>query len=393
MQEVRRAETLNATAEAFCSAATRLSEIDAVMVVLVQGDGSLLTIGTGGQELGGVSSGTVLDFPQPERLIERTKSGAWWLDLTDERLRDEELTARLANNGFTAIGNVPIRWEGELAGILALATKSSDGPEWVSLRLSAFEELGSYAGAVFGAEADIFSKRESLRSEVLRVIEEQRFMPVFQPFVELATGNVVGYEALTRFEDGVAPDQRFNQAHAVGLGTLLEARCAQAALDAATGLSPDVWLSLELLPAALLDGNATTVVNGAQRHVVLEITEYAQIKNYAPIRRAVQQLVDCQLAVDDAGAGYTSLNHILELRPDFVKLDISLVRDVDTNPARQAMVAGMCHFAVQSGTTLIAEGIETEAEAETLRHLGVPLGEGQMLAQGYLFGRPSSLSK
>lgn len=86
------------------------------------------------------------------------------------------------------------------------------------------------------------------------------------------------------------------------------------------------------------------------------------------------------------------MNHILELRPDFVKLDISLVRDVDRNPARQAMVAGMCHFAAQSGTTLIAEGIETEAEAETLRHLGVPLGEGQMLAQGYLFGRPSSLS-
>ncbi len=138
------------------------------------------------------------------------------------------------SSGFTAIGNVPIRWEGELAGILALATKASDGPEWISLRLSAFEELGSYAGALFGAEADIFSKRESLRSEIFAIIEEQRFRPVFQPFVELATGNVVGYEALTRFDDGVAPDQRFNQAHAVGLGTLLEARCAQAALDAAS---------------------------------------------------------------------------------------------------------------------------------------------------------------
>ncbi len=154
-------------------------------------------------------------------------------------------------------------------------------------------------------------------------------------------------------------------------------------------LSPGIWLSLNFSPAALLDGNAAKVVNGAERHLVLEITEYAQIKNYAPIRRAVQNLSNCRLAVDDAGAGYTSLNHILELRPDFVKLDISLVRDVDTNPARQAMVAGMCHFAAQSGTTLIAEGIETESEAETLRHLGVPLGEGQMLAQGYLFGRPA----
>lgn len=243
--------------------------------------------------------------------------------------------------------------------------------------------------ALFGAEADVFSKRESLHSEVLAIIEERRFWPVFQPFVELATGYVVGYEALTRFADGVAPDQRFAQAHAVGLGTELEARCAQVALDAAEELSPEVWLSLNFSPAALLDGHAATVVNGATRHLVLEITEYAQIKNYAPIRRAVGELSNCQLAVDDAGAGYTSLNHILELRPDFVKLDISLVRDVDTNPARQAMIAGMCHFAAQSGTTLIAEGIETEAEAEALRHLGVPLGEGQMLAQGYLFGRPN----
>ena len=72
-----------------------------------------------------------------------------------------------------------------------------------------------------------------------------------------------------------------------------------------------------------------------------------------------------------------------------MKLDISLVRDIDTNPARQAMIAGMCHFAAQSGTTLIAEGIETEAESAMLRELGVPLGEGGMLGQGYFYGRPA----
>jgi EAL domain-containing protein (putative c-di-GMP-specific phosphodiesterase class I) len=107
--------------------------------------------------------------------------------------------------------------------------------------------------------------------------------------------------------------------------------------------------------------------------------------------RALAEIGNCRLAVDDAGAGYTSLSHILELHPDFVKLDISLVRDIDTNPARQAMIAGMCHFAAQSGTTLIAEGIETESEAQMLRELGVPLGESGMLGQGYLFGRPRPL--
>jgi EAL domain-containing protein (putative c-di-GMP-specific phosphodiesterase class I) len=179
-------------------------------------------------------------------------------------------------------------------------------------------------------------------------------------------------------------------AHNVGLGSELESLCARAALDAAAGLPTEIWLSLNFSPAALIDGHAASVVTGATRTLVIEITEHAQIKNYAAIRRSLNDIGHCQVAVDDAGAGYTSLSHILELHPDFVKLDISLVRDIDTNPARQAMVAGMCHFAAQSGTTLIAEGIETEAEAKTLRELGVPLGEGGMLAQGYLFGRPAT---
>ena len=89
-----------------------------------------------------------------------------------------------------------------------------------------------------------------------------------------------------------------------------------------------------------------------------------------------------RLAVDDAGAGYAGLRHILELRPQFVKLDISLVRTIDTDPARQAMVAGMSHFAANSDCELIAEGIETEGESATLVRLGVSLG------QGYLFGKP-----
>ncbi|MGA7835994.1 MAG: EAL domain-containing protein, partial [Acidimicrobiales bacterium] len=303
---------------------------------------------------------------------------------------DRSVTSRMIEEGFTAIGNVPVRWEGQLVGILALATKDEDGPEWMGTRLPVFEELGSYAGALFGAEADVYAKRESLRSGVLDLMRERRFSPVFQPFVELDSGRVVGYEALTRFDDGESPDQHFMQAHSVGLGSELEALCAQSALDAAVDVSPDVWLSLNFSPAALLDGHAAKVVNGVDRLLVVEVTEHAQIKNYVAIRRALEE-IGCQLAVDDAGAGYTSLSHILELHPNFVKLDISLVRDIDTNPARQAMIAGMCHFAVQSGTTLIAEGIETESEAQMLRELGVPLGEGGMLGQGFLFGRPRPL--
>jgi PAS domain S-box-containing protein len=392
MQEVRRADSLRETAEAFCRAATNLSSIDAAVMVLVQGDGTLLTIGTGGEHLGGAASGSTLDFPRPEYLIERSDAGAWWLNLTSNRLIvDDAFTARMIERGFTTVGNVPIRWEGELVGILALASKDVDGPEWMSSRLPVFEELGSYAGALFGAEAEVFSKGESLRSEILSVITHQRFHCVFQPFVNLETGQVVGYEALTRFDGGERPDQRFLQAHTVGLGSELEEICAQTALDSARELPSEIWLSLNFSPAALINGHAAKVVNGVTRRLVIEVTEHAQINNYAAIRKALKEIGNCQLAVDDAGAGYTSLSHILELKPDFVKLDISMVRGIDTDPARQAMVAGMCHFASQSRTTLIAEGIETEAEANMLRTLGVPLGEAGMLGQGYLFGRPSPL--
>ncbi len=392
IKEVRRGESLHSTAEAFCRAATTLTSIDSALMVLLQSDGTLLTIGTGGEGFGGARSGVTFAFPRPDLLIERTKAGAWWLDLTSPEVAGyDELTVRMAASGITAIGNVPIRWEGQLVGILGLASKAPDGPSWMSSRLPVFEELGSYAGALFGAEAEVFSKRQTLRQDILSIMNERRFHSVFQPFVELESGRVVGYEALTRFDDGSDPEQRFMQAHSVGLGSELESLCARVALDTSQAMANDIWLSINFSPATLIDGHAADVVRGVQRTLVIEVTEHAQIKNYAAIRKAVKEIETCKLAVDDAGAGYTSLSHILELAPDFVKLDISLVRDVDTNTARQAMVAGMCHFAAQSGTTLIAEGIETEAEASMLRDLGVPLGEGGMLGQGYLFGRPGSL--
>jgi PAS domain S-box-containing protein len=392
MQDVRRGSSLHETAEAFCTAAAKLVDIDAVITVLVQRDGSLLTIGTGGDRLADARSGSILGFQKPEALVERTEAGPWWIDLSQYEAAPGSVTDRMIRGGFRAIGNVPIRWEGQLVGIMALATKAQDGPEVMGARLPAFEELGSYAGALFGAEADVFSQTESLRSNVLTIMRERRFHSVFQPFVDLESGLVVGYEALTRFDDGETPDRHFAQAHSIGLGSELEAICAETALLASKDLAPNIWLSLNFSPAALIDGHAATVVAGVERPIVIEVTEHAQVKNYAAIRHVLKEIGTCRLAVDDAGAGYTSLSHILELQPDFVKLDISLVRDVDSNPARQAMIAGMCHFAAQSGTTLIAEGIETDAEARKLRELGVPLGETGMLGQGYLFGKPRMLA-
>jgi EAL domain-containing protein (putative c-di-GMP-specific phosphodiesterase class I) len=114
------------------------------------------------------------------------------------------------------------------------------------------------------------------------------------------------------------------------------------------------------------------------------VTEHAVIDDYVAFRLAMAQLEGLRLAVDDAGAGFASFRHVLELKPAFVKLDRSLVADIDGDPVRQALMVGMSHFAKSVGCRLIAEGIETKAELATLMELGVPLG------QGYLLGRPAS---
>jgi EAL domain-containing protein (putative c-di-GMP-specific phosphodiesterase class I) len=95
--------------------------------------------------------------------------------------------------------------------------------------------------------------------------------------------------------------------------------------------------------------------------------------------------VGVEIAVDAAGAGFASLRHVIELRPGYVKLDISLIRGVGDDDARQALVAGMVHFAAETGCLLVAEGIETDTELAALRRLGIGLG------QGYLLGRPGPL--
>lgn len=210
---------------------------------------------------------------------------------------------------------------------------------------------------------------------------------MYQPIVDLATRQVCGYEALTRFADGTRPDVRFTMAHAVGLGSEMELACALAALEGARDLPPDVWLSINLSPESVVIGDGADLLAGhSSLRLVLEITEHAEIDDYGALRRALRSMAPVKVSVDDAGAGFASLRHILELKPDFVKLDLALVRGIDTDPARQALTVGLCHFAARTGAVLIAEGVESTAEADTLRGLGVPFG------QGYLFGRPAPLN-
>jgi EAL domain-containing protein (putative c-di-GMP-specific phosphodiesterase class I) len=210
---------------------------------------------------------------------------------------------------------------------------------------------------------------------------------VYQPIVAIGSRKPVGFEALTRFSDGVPPDVRFSEAREYGLAADYELAAVKAAVEGAHGLPGDAFLSLNLAPDVLVSSGRglAQLLATAERMIVIEVTEHAQIDDYDVFRRAVRLLGDVKIAVDDAGAGYASLRHILELGPTFAKLDVSLVRGIDGDPQRQALAAGLAHFASRGGCQLIAEGVEREAEARALEDLGVEFG------QGYLFGRPEPM--
>jgi EAL domain-containing protein (putative c-di-GMP-specific phosphodiesterase class I) len=221
-----------------------------------------------------------------------------------------------------------------------------------------------------------------------QVITTRAFDPVFQPIADLRSREIVGFEALTRFEDGTAPAPRFKEAAEMGVGVQLEQVTLGAAIDAAERLPPGRFLSVNVSPALILERATIALVKRAgPRRLVLELTERDPVDDYGALARVLEEFGSIELAVDDAGAGYASLRHILALHPSYIKLDITWVRGIDDDTARQALVAGIHHFATLTNCRVIAEGIETEGESETLRRIGIEFG------QGYLFGRPAPVDE
>ena len=218
-----------------------------------------------------------------------------------------------------------------------------------------------------------------------RVLDGDGLSVVFQPIVELAGGGVVAVEALSRFnsEPRRSPDAWFAEAAALGLGVeleLLAIRCALAHLDE---LPARARLSLNASPATLCTPELLEALAAAPGgRLAIEITEHAPVEDYTALGAALGKLRarGVQLMIDDAGAGFSSFKHILDLHPDVIKLDLSLTRDIDSDPLRRALAASLVAFAGEIGATLVAEGIETRGELETLRALGVTQGQGYLLA-------------
>jgi EAL domain-containing protein (putative c-di-GMP-specific phosphodiesterase class I)/DNA-binding response OmpR family regulator len=379
-------ESAEATAQAICDELSRMSGLTRVLVVALDAAGQAIPLARDAS----VDVRVRVNTPLPTELTvgwaDRVGTGPW-VGPYEGGFGSSLL--RAPGDLPTAMAIIPLRTSAAMLGAIVVCTQSVEGVTFLAGRLPVLESFGAVASALLAPGILARQRHGEVRGELEAVLETEAFEPVFQPVMDLLSGATVGHEALTRFHDGTRPDRRFADAAAVGLGLELESACLSAAIAASTRLPGAGWLSLNVSPDLLLERDRLRhCLAGQTRAVVLEVTEHVAIENYAAIRDAVSSIGNhVQIAVDDAGAGFASFRHILELRPDFVKLDIGLVRQIDHDDVRQALVAGIVYFAKKSGCRLIAEGIETPGERDQLRSLGVDLG------QGYLLGRPGPASE
>jgi EAL domain-containing protein (putative c-di-GMP-specific phosphodiesterase class I) len=232
--------------------------------------------------------------------------------------------------------------------------------------------------------------RMESRSRIETLLEGRGLWHVFQPVFDITNGDCFAVEALARFPSPPkrAPDVWFAEAHAMGVGIELEVASVKKALSSLPLLADDITLCVNAGPEAMIcDEVRQLLASCDSRRVVMELTEEAKVDDYARLSNALDQLclLGVRLAIDDTGAGFASFAHILKLAPDIIKLDRELTSGIDHDPVRAALATALVSFASQLGAEIIAEGIESAAELEVLRNLGIRFG------QGYFLCRPTSI--
>ncbi len=261
------------------------------------------------------------------------------------------------------------------------------------------EEALALAARLLGQRLGRLGERSNAsgltHDRIASVLEPGRLGAHFQPIVSLPGGHVVGVEALARFPTESAagsspsPARWLRAASAAGLRTPLEVRAAAVGLEGLAALPSDWFLSLNLSAPVLASGAVTPLLHEVPvERVIVELTEHDAVEDYAQLNAVLAPLraKGLRLAVDDVGAGFASMRHVLRMRPDVLKLDRGLMRDLTADTAAASLVAVLRDFAAGLGSSTVVEGVERDEDERAVRHLGVEL------AQGYRFGAPQPLS-
>jgi EAL domain-containing protein (putative c-di-GMP-specific phosphodiesterase class I) len=295
-------------------------------------------------------------------------AGAWWASLA---LR---------------AGQFAVPAVGLLIGFIAVAEKLREFEEELTANLVAERER---ARAALEAATHAERRRDRVRARMQLLIDGTGLDVAFQPIVDLASGQVVGAEALARFTDadGTAiPIERcLEDAHAVDMGVPLELAVIRRALDCEGRLPAGRYLALNVSPAVLEhdDLGFEIAAHRTQRPLVVEITEHQPVEDYVALSASLGRLreLGVRVAVDDVGSGFASFRHVTRVNPDILKLDRTLVCGIDDDPVRQSLASAIVAFAADVGAVVVSEGIENESELCCLKGLAVGCGQGFYLAR------------
>jgi EAL domain-containing protein (putative c-di-GMP-specific phosphodiesterase class I) len=222
------------------------------------------------------------------------------------------------------------------------------------------------------------------RDRIERIISDSSFDMLVQPIVKLGTHKPIGFEALTLFHGStLSPDKWFASAYAAGLGVELERAVVHSALQLRRSLPQHTYLAINVGSGFFADPAFLTVLDDQLSDVVFEITEQAPIVDYPTTLATIDHLRrrGARIAVDDTGAGFANLAHLLHLRPDIVKLDRDLIIGIEADAARQALVSALVDFCATTGASIVAEGIEHNQQISALQRLGVGYGQGFHIAR------------
>ncbi|MCW2903895.1 MAG: hypothetical protein JWO67_6160 [Streptosporangiaceae bacterium] len=291
---------------------------------------------------------------------------------------------------------------GQRDAILGVRT-ATEPMRWLSINTATVEDSSGAVTYVVSSINDVTDRhtadlaadlerreRGERGDRVQRVLDSGGPAMVFQPIIDLATGKAAGAEALARFPGplGRTPEQWFADAADVGLGVQLELAAIRVALAELDAVPNGGYLSVNAGPDTVVAPELHALLRSAPAsRLVVELTEHVAVADYAALTDALDALRcrGVRVAVDDTGSGFSSLQHIVNLKPDIIKLDRALVEGIDTDPARRALAGALLTFANEIGAQVIAEGIETLREQTVLRRLGVRYG------QGFHLGRPGPL--
>ena len=269
---------------------------------------------------------------------------------------------------------------------LAMYAAKRDGKHRWGLYDRELERMAPSAGSEEPERSTWFQRGAEQREEIVGLLQRDGAIRMaFQPILDLRTGQVSGYESLARFAgpESRPPNAWFAQAHRCGLGYELEARAVAAAL-AAPGRPAGTYLTVNLSPSALTSAAVQAVLPESLDGIVIELTENELLADAPGLEPALADVRKRKglVAIDDAGAGYAGLKHVMRLGPDLIKLDRSLVAGVQHDDGRASLISSFVRYGRETGAMVCAEGIETIGDLTRLADLDVSFG------QGYVIGRP-----